>query len=58
MQAQGTQFGKTAKKVFLFGKYDKKYNRTKPLISLRGILKGVKVTEKDIKKARVSLFKS
>ncbi len=58
MSLANMQSEQTAKKLFLLGKYQNKRNQAKPLISLRGILKGVKVTEKDLKAARASLFKS
>jgi len=34
-----------------------KFKLPKKLISLKGILKGIKITEKDIQKAKKSLFK-
>lgn len=58
MSVTNIQSEKTARKLFLLGKYQKKQNQAKPLISLKGILKGVKITEKQLKAARTSLFKS
>lgn len=38
-------------------KKEGEFKLPKKLISLKGILKGVKITEKDIEKAKKSLFK-
>lgn len=38
-------------------KQNKKVLKTKRLISIEGLLKGVKVTEEDIEEAKKSLFK-
>ena len=52
-----TQLQKAEKLLLLFEKHKTKAAATKPLLSLRGVLKGVKVSEKDIKAARASLFR-
>ena len=51
------QSEKTAKKLFLLGKYHAKQEQAKPLVSLKGILKGIKISANDFKRARLSLFK-
>ncbi len=51
------QLKKAGKTLLLFRKTAKELDTEKPFISLRGILKGVKISEKRIKAARHSLFK-
>ena len=60
MQVQGKQIKKLEKiekEIFQFKK-SAGFGAGKIVVSLKGILKGVTITEKDIKGAKKSLFKS
>lgn len=57
MATENAQLEKVAKTLFLLGKFKEKHDLAKPLLSLRGIFKGIKVSEKTIKAARRSLFR-
>lgn len=52
-----TQLKKKGEALFFLKKRAKELDTEKPLISLWGVLKGVKISDKRIKAARHSLFK-
>ncbi|TSC57066.1 MAG: hypothetical protein Greene041679_479 [Parcubacteria group bacterium Greene0416_79] len=52
-----TQLRKLGRALFSLKQSARALESEKPLVSLRGILKGVKISEKQIKAARSSLFK-
>ncbi len=55
--SSATQLRQMGKALFELKKSAKEMDAEKPLISLRGLLKGVKISEKQLRAARASLFK-